>query len=796
MRPTLIKAKQSIKAFGAFLTLYFNLGSFGPAYGQSTTPNPSDISFKPLDNDVSIKLLKNILGDWTSNTPDPTLGSLFQCLNLAIIAFAVCMFIYFGVAALIASAEDGEIFGRKWGSIWVPVRLTLGMGLLFPMANGLSGVQALVLWMATSGVGVADWATNSTVQNFVKNQGSIVSAQLVDAKSLATLMTSIMQANVCIAEGNHALQGSIPDGVSAYGGPFIDAGTGTNSYGKATFGLNTSLDTSSWTPAQKGLLSNIPEDACGSIEIPNFHSVMGIGNNSGGIASSAISWTSGVIRGTDLGNANTAIRQAHFKAITQAAIDLMPAAQSFVDGQNIADQTGAKRTLAAQIASEAKTYQDSIAKAMSNGAMPTTNDMTQAVIDSVSNNGWAALGTFFYQYARINSELSKMTSYSPKISKRKVPDSASNQVEQSMNTALNAAISQSASSQTTLAQIQTVYAGQSGGNGGLVGSAIDGANSLSNWGSQNIGELFGVDASNKVDSLVQLKHVGDNIISATEVIYLAKSGFSAAAAVAAPEAAVIEPIAAIIPSGGLKAFIGKLASLISGDAWDLAKFVGLFAAFAMIGFGMTLAYWLPMAPFILWLGGVAGWLISVIEMVVAAPLWAAAHMHPEGDGLSSNYGKNGYMIIIEVAAKPLLCVAGFFLASRFLDPFLKFASSMFFSSMTTINADNFSGIVTCVAFVFIYVSFCVALVNRAFTLIHVIPDSVLHWVGSQGSRFADHSLGRELEGGAKGGFEYAKSVVGQGGKANLSNNIIQGAMTKGEKGEKGDQGQKGDQGRI
>jgi conjugal transfer/type IV secretion protein DotA/TraY len=107
------------------------------------------------------------------------------------------------------------------------------------------------------------------------------------------------------------------------------------------------------------------------------------------------------------------------------------------------------------------------------------------------------------------------------------------------------------------------------------------------------------------------------------------------------------------------------------------KYVFLFAAISMLGFAMTLAFWIPMSPFILWIGGFLGWVIAVLEMVAAAPLWAAAHLHPDGEGMASKYGANGWMIILEVFAKPVLMVVGFFVASRVLDPFYDSHHSFF-----------------------------------------------------------------------------------------------------------------------
>jgi hypothetical protein len=45
--------------------------------------------------------------------------------------------------------------------------------------------------------------------------------------------------------------------------------------------------------------------------------------------------------------------------------------------------------------------------------------------------------------------------------------------------------------------------------------------------------------------------------------------------------------------------------------------------------------------------------------------------------MASKYGANGWMIILEVFAKPVLMVVGFFVASRVLDPFYDSHHSFF-----------------------------------------------------------------------------------------------------------------------
>jgi len=60
--------------------------------------------------------------------------------------------------------------------------------------------------------------------------------------------------------------------------------------------------------------------------------------------------------------------------------------------------------------------------------------------------------------------------------------------------------------------------------------------------------------------------------------------------------------------------------------------------------------------------GVAGWLTLLVQSMVAAPLWAASHALPEGDGFAGERAKQGYMLLLNVAMRPILLVLGFVLS--------------------------------------------------------------------------------------------------------------------------------------
>jgi len=66
-------------------------------------------------------------------------------------------------------------------------------------------------------------------------------------------------------------------------------------------------------------------------------------------------------------------------------------------------------------------------------------------------------------------------------------------------------------------------------------------------------------------------------------------------------------------------------------------------------------------------------LILVLEAVVAAPVWIAAHAMPEGEGIAGEHGRRGYMMLINILLRPSLMVIGFFLSIVLISAFSKVA---------------------------------------------------------------------------------------------------------------------------
>ena len=76
--------------------------------------------------------------------------------------------------------------------------------------------------------------------------------------------------------------------------------------------------------------------------------------------------------------------------------------------------------------------------------------------------------------------------------------------------------------------------------------------------------------------------------------------------------------------------------------------------------GLTIAFVLPMIPWVMWIAGIIGYLILVCEAMVAVPLWMLAHLTFEGDGLHGR-GFAGYELLFNILFRPVLMIIGLFL---------------------------------------------------------------------------------------------------------------------------------------
>lgn len=137
--------------------------------------------FKFAAEDKSIDYLNQIFGSmngiisYPGYTPSggtiTLLSTMFKTFNSVVLAVGALVIVYTTVIGVMSTAHEGEFMGKKFHSLWVPIRTVLGVAALVPTGSGYSSLQLVMMWVIVQGIGAADtiW---STALSYVNVAGS------------------------------------------------------------------------------------------------------------------------------------------------------------------------------------------------------------------------------------------------------------------------------------------------------------------------------------------------------------------------------------------------------------------------------------------------------------------------------------------------------------------------------------------------------------------------------------------------------------------------------------------------
>ena len=165
------------------------------------------ITFSPPTSDYSIRYLAAIFGivdGVLHGTGSQILGSIFEVFNAAVMALGGMIITYTMLVSTMNTAHEGEMLGKKWNSIWVPVRATAGFALLIPKASGYCLLQIFVMWVVVQGVGAADKLWNAALGYL--NRGGVIIQQQTNPVSA---LTSTAPSTVIMIGAMNILSGQV-----------------------------------------------------------------------------------------------------------------------------------------------------------------------------------------------------------------------------------------------------------------------------------------------------------------------------------------------------------------------------------------------------------------------------------------------------------------------------------------------------------------------------------------------------------------------------------------------------------
>lgn len=172
---------------------------------------------------------------------------------------------------------------------------------------------------------------------------------------------------------------------------------------------------------------------------------------------------------------------------------------------------------------------------------------------------------------------------------------------------------------------------------------------------------------------------------------------------------------------------------------------------ALFSIGALLGLYVPLIPFMIFSLGAIGWLIGTIEAMVAGPIIALGILSPGGQHDILGRAEPALMQIFNLFLRPSLMIIGMMISMLFCTVAIKLVNAGFVAIVQTIAAP---GLFEQIMLISIYTSFIVTVVSKVFSLIYVIPERVLTYIGGPAVQYGEEQgLGaskQALEGAASG----------------------------------------------
>ncbi len=193
--------------------------------------------------------------------------------------------------------------------------------------------------------------------------------------------------------------------------------------------------------------------------------------------------------------------------------------------------------------------------------------------------------------------------------------------------------------------------------------------------------------------------------------------------------------------------------------------MGLFtpALLALITAGLVMSLYIPLIPFIIFTFGAIGWFINVIEAMIAAPLVALGIAHPEGQEILGK-AEPAVILLVNVFLRPTLMIFGLLAGMMLSYVGIWMLNAGFGNAWTfaSASATGFAALLGMIGVMLIYALIVLQVVQKSFSLIYVIPDEVLKWIGGNIRGLGGEA---EAEGTIAGGAHTGAKTVGETGQA-------------------------------
>lgn len=643
----------------------------------SGTAHANDIFTAPSTDWTMQYIFTPLFGQGLTFADSP-LSGMMSIFNAAVLFIGGILAAYSIIAGTMSTAHDGEMLGKKWSSMWVPVRSALGTAAILPALNGFCVAQALILWLAMQGVGLADTLWTEYLKTF--QQHAVYHNASLDAK-LRPLFESMVLSNVCyesvVAEYNATLpeqQGATQylaqtSNVAGSVGPTWFQNDAT-AFGGGSAGYNYGQTD-----------GNGPDtSACGKVTLKLTSA-----------ASSSTSQTDAPLSAQALVNMPAVtgqIEQAHLAGLKAMQTAANAAALQFLRMSDGASLTPS----AAQINTAINTGVAAYSSAVSAVAQQAFNSsVNQDMVSAMAQDGWASAGASYMRLMQAQSQVNAAVGNLP-IG----VDGTTAGTSHFLHLFDNRVDADVSRAKAVLADADRVNTGTvaDGSTDGF--SKIINAISGHNWSGPGAFDPA-------EDPIITASNLGEGMIDTAGWMGAAIAG---GVAITAP-----------VP------LLGNITMALSSM---FGPFIGA-VMLMLVGSGSTLAYGEPMIPFITSVAVLISWSIMLLEAMVAAPLAAVMLLNPHQEAFGGL--EKAMSLTLSVTLRPALAIFGIVGSIMLMSPIGHFINGLFNWAFSTTAAGGFPSLIKMLAGAVIYMGLIIFATKEVFKFMTVLPDSVLNWIG-------------------------------------------------------------------
>lgn len=749
-------------------------------YIKSIVEQPYD------DTDLAHKSLVRLFGGFIfkpfGGAPDngaTVLAKVLGYTNVIAMILGVIIMAYVILAGALNTAASGEMLGRSWSSVWLPLRTSLAFGMIVPATNGgevFSVAQSLVIWMIIVGSNSATWLWEKGADSLLTGDPVMPKVAFHSSENSKPMIDSIF----CATIRSHIIEKK--DGAAPEVGyvNIVDPNAWIFKNTKKPFKLS-EIGSLSLTGADQIVLED-----CGSISLPNAGSAMD-GTSYENVAKEGSSeYKGGGTVTTKSAVWQEAVQKAFNTSVRTNIGTFMSSAKTMAEGMYKAGLTGKKIEAAKNvggkeskdmdilIAASAEDYGNAVLAYETYLSKIETDTLAAAKSsgwgDNMKEGGWMKAGAWFFETSRLQGFVQTLLG------------SANNSSVNTANTNVGCFFTglftnckdQTDEYKSWIIAKDLVKAEAATSPGMVAASSAKGSMTLTKTVSTDDGSADTLDEK-AIDSVSQrisrlfmntvmelgeddAKGLAGNVsqqsssIQSTDISGLI-SPFTAVSSLGRglQQIGVTVWTAGLLVAGflGTEAGLGVVANVATGGAAGFAAGVTkyIMASMAPIlagvgGLAFMLAFAIPFMPVTIWVMLICGYLVTVIEAIAAAPLAVIMLATPEGEGISGTSFKQALQMINAIVLRPSLSIVGLFAAMTLSYAGFSLLNDLFW---TVAGLTTDASIFEVLAMVFIYATLAFKLCEYMVSVIHKIPDHIMQWMGGGMAReFGESAAGSNM----------------------------------------------------